>query len=32
MRHGGGHPYGDDKGVERERRTGRVGGFAEAAS
>jgi 6-phosphogluconate dehydrogenase len=28
MRHGfGGHPYGADKGVERERRTGRVGGF-----
>jgi 6-phosphogluconate dehydrogenase len=28
MRHGfGGHPFGPDKGVERERRTGRVGGF-----
>jgi len=28
MRHGfGGHPYGRDKGVELERKTGRVGGF-----
>jgi 6-phosphogluconate dehydrogenase len=28
MRHGfGGHPFGPDEAVERERRTGRVGGF-----
>lgn len=28
MRHGfGGHPYGEDPGVKRERRSGRVGGF-----
>ncbi len=28
MRHGfGGHPYGADKGIQRERRTGRVGGY-----
>jgi 6-phosphogluconate dehydrogenase len=28
MRHGfGGHPFGPNKGVEQERRTGRVGGF-----
>jgi 6-phosphogluconate dehydrogenase len=28
MRHGfGDHPYGHDQGVERERKTGRVGGF-----
>jgi 6-phosphogluconate dehydrogenase len=29
MRHGfGGHPFGEDAGIARERRTGRVGGFA----
>ena len=28
MRHGfGGHPYGQDAGVARERHTGRIGGF-----
>lgn len=28
MRHGfGGHPFGADKGIARERHTGRVGGF-----
>jgi 6-phosphogluconate dehydrogenase len=28
MRHGfGGHPFGEDEGVQRERRTGRIGGF-----
>jgi len=28
MRHGfGGHPYGGDQGIVRERREGRVGGF-----
>jgi 6-phosphogluconate dehydrogenase len=33
MRHGfGGHPYGPDKGVEQERRTGRVGGFPDGKS
>jgi 6-phosphogluconate dehydrogenase len=33
MRHGfGGHPYGADKGVERERHTGRVGGFPSESS
>jgi 6-phosphogluconate dehydrogenase len=33
MRHGfGGHPFGADKGVERERRTGRVGGFPREGS
>jgi 6-phosphogluconate dehydrogenase len=28
MRHGfGGHPYGEDAGIQRERRMGRIGGF-----
>jgi 6-phosphogluconate dehydrogenase len=28
MRHGfGGHPFGTDEGIKRERRAGRVGGF-----
>ena len=28
MRHGfGGHPFGEDKGIKRERKSGRVGGF-----
>jgi 6-phosphogluconate dehydrogenase len=28
MRHGfGGHPYGGDEGIQKERRTGRIGGF-----
>jgi 6-phosphogluconate dehydrogenase len=28
MRHGfGGHPYGSDEGIQKERRTGRIGGF-----
>lgn len=28
MRHGfGGHPYGPDEGIARERREGRIGGF-----
>jgi 6-phosphogluconate dehydrogenase len=28
MRHGfGGHPFGEDEGIQRERRTGRIGGF-----
>lgn len=28
MRHGfGGHPFGEDEGIKRERRTGRIGGF-----
>jgi 6-phosphogluconate dehydrogenase len=33
MRHGfGGHPYGADAGIVRERETGRVGGFVGAAA
>jgi 6-phosphogluconate dehydrogenase len=28
MRHGfGGHPFGEDEGIRRERRDGRIGGF-----
>jgi 6-phosphogluconate dehydrogenase len=33
MRHGfGGHPYGSDAGIVRERQSGRVGGFIESAT
>jgi len=33
MRHGfGGHPFGPDEGIERERREGRIGGFVGEAS
>jgi 6-phosphogluconate dehydrogenase len=33
MRHGfGGHPFGTDEGIRRERREGRVGGFERGES